>query len=70
MQIAELRRKAGLTQVELARKAGVSVASIRAYEQGINKLYNMEIKNAVAIATALGEDKINFYREIVSMLPN
>ncbi len=34
MELKEARRKAGLTQVKLAREAGVGLATVRNVEQG------------------------------------
>lgn len=35
MQIKEARKRAGMTQLDLARSAGVTVAAICRYEKGI-----------------------------------
>ncbi|MBQ7262198.1 MAG: helix-turn-helix transcriptional regulator, partial [Synergistaceae bacterium] len=46
-----LRKRAGLTQSELAHRAGIGVNTIARYERGE---LNPSMKNVVAIAAALG----------------
>jgi len=48
--LARCRRWVGLTQVELARRVGVSVSSIRQYERGVK---TPSVRTAVKIARAL-----------------
>jgi DNA-binding XRE family transcriptional regulator len=48
------RMKAGLTQKQLAEKAGVHVTLISKIERGVAKLRNLTLANAVALADALG----------------
>lgn len=44
----------GLTQKELAKKAGINIRQIQKYESGEYDIGNMTLKNAIAIAKALG----------------
>ena len=43
----------GLTQKELAEKAGINIRQIQKYESGEYDIGNMTLKNAIAIAKAL-----------------
>lgn len=51
--LKELREKAGLTQEELAQRAGCSYPLIFAYEQGKRSLADAKLKTVVNIAVAL-----------------
>lgn len=53
MQISEIRKSIGLTQQELSSITGINIWTIRAYEQGTRDIGSMELKKAVALATAL-----------------
>lgn len=53
MQIAEYRKLRGYTQKDLALKTGISIDSIRGYEQGRRDITCIELKKALAIANAL-----------------
>jgi transcriptional regulator with XRE-family HTH domain len=49
-QIALLRKAAGLTQLQLAEKIGVSRSSIADYERGENRIYDeMLVRLAIAL---------------------
>jgi len=50
-RLKTLREAAGLSQASLARESGVSVGSVRGYEQGRGL---PSFVNAVALAAALG----------------
>ncbi len=50
MRLRELRRKAGLSQEQLAREAGVSVETVRAVEQG---RWGLKLATAMKLAQAL-----------------
>lgn len=52
--LRDLRAKADLSQQALADAAGVSISQIQRLESGAAKLENITLKNAVAIADALG----------------
>ena len=54
--LKEFRQSAGLTQRELAEKAGVNVRQIQKYESGEYALENMTAKTLLAISDALGVD--------------
>lgn len=43
----------GMTQKELAGKAGVGIRQIQKYESGEYNTGNMTLKNAIALANAL-----------------
>ena len=51
----ELRMAAGLTQAELARRAGVSPSTVAFRERGMNVSPRMEEKIATALMSALDE---------------
>lgn len=48
-----MRTENGLTQKELAEKAGVNIRQIQKYESGEYDIGNMTLKNALALANAL-----------------
>ena len=52
-KLKELREKAGLTQIALAKESGRSLGAIRDYEQGNRE---PSLKAAVRLADALGVD--------------
>lgn len=53
MDIRELRLKRGMTQQQLADKAGLTQQRIAAYENGVNSIKNMTLGNAIRICDAL-----------------
>lgn len=53
MKLQEYRLKAGLTQIQLADRAGVPLTAITKYEQGVRDVNGMALKTAVKIAAAL-----------------
>lgn len=48
------RRNAGISRKELAEKSGVSMDTIKNYEQRVRKINVKQVLNLVAIADALG----------------
>lgn len=68
MRIKELRKKAGLTQTELAEKTGVSLMSIRRYETG-ERIANFELLMKickalkVSLSELVGEENMGNYIE-------
>lgn len=50
------RSLAGLTQKELAEKAGINIRLVQKYESGEYDAENMTLKSAIALADALGCD--------------
>lgn len=60
------REVKGMTQKELADKSGINIRQIQKYESGEYNAENMTLKNAVALADALGcepKDFLPHYRE-------
>lgn len=55
-KIAWMRHSAGLTQKALAEKIGVTFRWVQKLESGDTKAENITLKNAVALADALGVD--------------
>lgn len=55
-QLAYLRNHAGLTQQALADKSGINIRQIQRVENGTSSAGNITLKNAVALAGALGID--------------
>ncbi len=53
-RLTALRKAAGMTQVELAAKAGVSLSSLQKLENGSNSMLNALTKTTVALSSALG----------------
>lgn len=60
-RIKELRKSKGVSQKELAQKAGLSIGSIQGYEQG---RYNPKLEAIAKIAGALGVDLKVFYDDL------
>lgn len=54
--LKELRKAAGLTQAELAKKSGVNLSMIQFYEQGFKDLNKAAFETGLRIAEALGCD--------------
>ena len=54
MGLKELRESRGLTQQELAERAGLTYQRISAYERGDNDPANMTLRVAVRLGKALG----------------
>lgn len=53
MSLRELRQKRGLTQKQLADKAGISRGNIANYETGIFAIGNMTLDSALKLCDAL-----------------
>lgn len=53
-KLSVYRAQSGITQVQLAEMSGVNERQIKRYESGSSDLGNMTLRNAVAIAKALG----------------
>ena len=53
MGMRELRLKRGMTQQQLADKAGLPQQRIGAYENGVNSIENMTLDKAIRICDAL-----------------
>ena len=64
-RIRYYRKLAGLTQSELAKKAGISMMSIRRYETG-ERVPNLETLRK--IASCLNTDIISFYKPPITLL--
>ena len=54
MGLRELRKKRGLTQVQLAKQTGIAQTIISRYERGEYDVHNMTLDNALRISRALG----------------
>ena len=54
--IAERRKQKGYTQKELAEKSGINIRQIQKYESGEYDTGNMTLRNAIALAGAMGCD--------------
>ena len=52
MGMRELRLKRGMTQQQLADKAGLTQQRIGAYENGVNSIENMTLDKAIRICDA------------------
>ncbi len=51
-----MRKEAGLSQAELAKKSGVSVRLIQAYEQGLKDINKGQVVTVLELAEAIGCD--------------
>ncbi|MDN5307086.1 MAG: hypothetical protein PWP16_449 [Eubacteriaceae bacterium] len=65
-KIKHLRTAAGMTQRELAEKAGVNIRQIQKYEVDQPEIGNVSLRIAVALADALGVDDL---REFIKSAP-
>jgi transcriptional regulator with XRE-family HTH domain len=63
--LAAARRKANLTQVELARRLRKPQSVVSAYEAGTRRVDLVEF---LLIARTLGADPVEIFAEIVSLL--
>lgn len=52
--LKELRKAAGLSQAQLAKKSGVDVRTIQAYESGARDMGKAQVDNVIKLADALG----------------
>lgn len=64
MTMQEYRKRAGLTQAQLAAKAETNERSIRKYENGTSAIKNMPLYIAVPVAAALGIHPAQLLEEI------
>ncbi len=53
-QLETVRRAAGLSRKQLAKKSGVSMDTIKNYEQCVRKINVKQVLNLTALADALG----------------
>lgn len=53
MKLEQYRLKAGLSQTQLSKAAGVPLSTLTKYEQGQRNINGMALKTAVKIAAAL-----------------
>lgn len=65
-KIKQLRNTAGMTQRELAEKAGVNIRQIQKYEVDQPEIGNVSLRIAVTLADALGVDDL---REFIKSAP-
>lgn len=54
LKLEELRKERGLTQVQLAELSGVNSRQIQRVENGESDMGNVTLRNALALAKALG----------------
>ena len=62
MKLKELRKERGLTQIQLAQMSGVNSRQIQRIENSESDIENVTLRNALALAKALGvsvEDLLN-----------
>ena len=57
-KIKHLRTAAGMTQRELAEKAGVNIRQIQKYEVDQPEIGNVSLRITIALADALGVDDL------------
>ena len=65
-KIKHLRTAAGMTQRELAEKAGVNIRQIQKYEVDQPEIGNVSLRITIALADALGVDDL---REFIKSAP-
>lgn len=54
MGLRELRKRAGMTQVKLARETGIAQTTLSGYETGRYDVHSMTLDNALRLSRALG----------------
>jgi transcriptional regulator with XRE-family HTH domain len=64
--LLDLRRKSGVTQVELARRLGKTQAFVSTVERGIRRIDLIEF---YSITRALGGDPVAIFAELVGQWP-
>jgi transcriptional regulator with XRE-family HTH domain len=64
--LAAARRKANLTQVELAARLGKPQSVVSAYEAGKRRL---DVVEFVLVVRTLGSDPVEVFAEVVGSLP-
>jgi len=62
LRLRELRRMSGLSQTEVARRAGVGVKTISSFETGA-RIESMKISQLQRILRAYGATEMQFFRE-------
>ncbi|MFY1809102.1 helix-turn-helix domain-containing protein [Bifidobacterium longum subsp. longum] len=53
MGLKELRKRAGLTQVQLAKQTGIAQTTLSGYENGRYDIHSMTFDNALRLSRAL-----------------
>lgn len=59
--IKQLRLNIGLSQQQLAEASGINIRQIQKIENGEIKIDNITLKNAIALADALGIDDLRVF---------
>lgn len=60
------RKRAGVSQIDLAARIGKTQSFVSSFERGVRRLDVIEF---CAIARALGRDPIDLFREVAERLP-
>lgn len=61
-RLGSLRRAAGMSQSELARRSGVNLQTLQKLESGVNRVLGAKVETVLALANALDlsvEDIVN-----------
>ena len=53
MGLKELRKRAGLTQIQLAKQTGIAQTTLSGYENGRYDIHSMTLDNALRLSRAL-----------------
>lgn len=53
MGLKELRKRAGLTQVQLAKQTGIAQTTLSGYENGRYDIHSMTLDNALRLSRVL-----------------
>jgi DNA-binding Xre family transcriptional regulator len=67
MGLEKMRHESGLTRRDLANKSGVHLTKIHQIEQGVIKIENITLRNALKLANALScrpKDLLNDSQEV------
>ena len=63
--IERMRKEIGMSRAELARRSGVSISSLKKYNNGERKTTKMSIQIAIDISNALGVDICDFVKAVI-----
>ena len=61
--LQKMRKQAGMSQSQLAKKSGVDIRMIQHYEQGVKDINKAQVTTVLQLAEALGVDVYDIINE-------
>lgn len=61
--LQKMRKQAGMSQSQLAKKSGVDIRMIQHYEQGVKDINKAQVITVLQLAEALGVDVYDIINE-------